>query len=117
MLVSLLVQKALNIQLKRLACSCVSTCSFLKLISNASLKTPMHLFLSTDCKHACRTDTANTENNKNETDRFVKLCFVKSKQRVAKCLYQNDKMTISLFPVEILCDVKATYGRVTVFDV
>lgn len=57
------------------------------------------MFLSTDCKHACRTDTANTENNKNETDRFVKLCFVKSKQRV------YIKMTISLFPVEILCDV------------
>lgn len=57
----------------------------------------IHLFQSTDCKHACRTDTANTENNKNETDRFVKLCFVKSKQRksAAKCLYQNDNFFIS----------------------
>lgn len=106
MLVSLLVQKALNIQLKTVSpfmCFCLL---FLEInLKCIFKKTPIHLFLSTDCKHACRTDTANTENNKNETDRFVKLCFVKSKQRVAKCLYQNDKMTISLFPVEILCDV------------
>lgn len=106
MFVSLLAQKALNIQLKKVSpfmCFCLL---FLEIHLKCIFKKTIHLFQSTDCKHACRTDTANIENNKKETARFVKLCFVKSKQRksAAKCLCQNDKMTFSLFPVDIWCD-------------